>query len=57
MEKPNFRERRVIVAKAACIMRERADELARLITLETGKLFAAPNLMEGNVVMVKHSNC
>jgi succinate-semialdehyde dehydrogenase / glutarate-semialdehyde dehydrogenase len=33
-------EREVIVAKAAAFMRERADELARLVTLEMGKLFA-----------------
>jgi succinate-semialdehyde dehydrogenase/glutarate-semialdehyde dehydrogenase len=113
-----FPERAVIVARAAGIMRERADDFARLVTLEMGKLlaesvgevtlsadileyyaahaerflapepldpdsgeaviessplgvlfgvqpwnfpyyqlarFAAPNLMAGNVVMVKHS--
>ena len=33
-------ERGTIVAKAAVIMRERADEFARLVTLEMGKLFA-----------------
>jgi succinate-semialdehyde dehydrogenase / glutarate-semialdehyde dehydrogenase len=35
-----FAERAVIVAKAAAIMRERADEFARPVTLEMGKLFA-----------------
>lgn len=35
-----FSEREFIVVKAAAIMRERADELARLVTLEMGKLFA-----------------
>jgi succinate-semialdehyde dehydrogenase / glutarate-semialdehyde dehydrogenase len=115
----SFPERAVIVSKAANLMRERADELAGLVTLEMGKLiaeslgevmlsadildyyaehaevflapeqlspstgeavviscplgvifgvqpwnfpyyqlarFAAPNLMAGNVVMVKHSS-
>ncbi len=116
--KLTFGERADVVSKAASIMRERADEFARLMTLEMGKLFtesvgevmlsadildyyakhaegflapellqpssgeavvessplgvlfgvqpwnfpyyqlarfAAPNLMAGNVVMVKHS--
>lgn len=35
-----FSEREVIVVNAAAIMRERANELARLVTLEMGKLFA-----------------
>lgn len=115
-----FAQRAKIVARAAAILRERIDELARLATLEMGKLiaeargevllsadifdyyakiaecflapehlspssgeadvmstpigvlfgvqpwnfpyyqlarFAAPNLMAGNVVMVKHSGC
>ncbi len=115
-----FTQRATIVSKAATIMRSRADEFARLATLEMGKLieeargevllsadildyyaknaecflapeklstssgqaevistplgilfgvqpwnfpyyqlsrFAAPNLMAGNVVMVKHSAC
>ena len=115
-----FAERTVVVAKAADIMRVRAEELARLATLEMGLLieqarselvlsadiieyyaknaeqflapqdlkpssgeavvesnpigvlfgvqpwnfpyyqlvrFAAPNLMAGNVIMVKHSDC
>lgn len=115
----SFPERAIIVSKAASLMRERADELAGLVTLEMGKLiaeslgevmlsadildyyaehaeaflapdqlapstgeavviscplgvifgvqpwnfpyyqlarFAAPNLMAGNVVMVKHSS-
>jgi succinate-semialdehyde dehydrogenase/glutarate-semialdehyde dehydrogenase len=38
--KLTFTERAVIVAKAAAIMRERAEELARPVTLEMGKLFA-----------------
>ena len=35
-----YAERAVIVAKAAAIMRERAEEFARPVTLEMGKLFA-----------------
>jgi succinate-semialdehyde dehydrogenase / glutarate-semialdehyde dehydrogenase len=36
----SFKERRAIVARAAALMRERAEPLARLITLEMGKLIA-----------------
>lgn len=116
----SFVQRAAIVSKAAAIMRERSDDLARLMTLEMGKLiaeaqgevalsadiidyyanhaekflateqltpssgaaevistpfgvlfgvqpwnfpyyqltrFAAPNIMAGNVVMVKHASC
>ncbi len=35
-----FAERTVIVAKAAVLMREQSEELARLVTLEMGKLIA-----------------
>ncbi|MDR4503807.1 MAG: NAD-dependent succinate-semialdehyde dehydrogenase [Candidatus Scalindua sp.] len=35
-----FAERGAIAAKAASLMRERVDELARLVTLEMGKLIA-----------------
>ncbi|MDO9106726.1 MAG: NAD-dependent succinate-semialdehyde dehydrogenase [Methylovulum sp.] len=115
-----FAERAIIVAKAAALMREQSEQLARFITLEMGKLiaqsrgevalsanildyyaqhaehflatehlipstgeamvvseplgvlfgvqpwnfpyyqlarFAGPNLMAGNVVMVKHASC
>ena len=38
--KLTFAERAVIVARAAAIMRERAEEFARPVTLEMGKLFA-----------------
>jgi succinate-semialdehyde dehydrogenase/glutarate-semialdehyde dehydrogenase len=38
--KLTFAERAVIVAKAAAIIRERAKEFARPVTLEMGKLFA-----------------
>ncbi len=38
--KLSFAERAGIVSKAAGIMRERAEELARPMTLEMGKLFA-----------------
>ncbi len=38
--KLSFAERAVIVSKAAAIMRERAEEFARPMTLEMGKLFA-----------------
>jgi succinate-semialdehyde dehydrogenase / glutarate-semialdehyde dehydrogenase len=38
--KLHFKERATIVSRAAAIMRERTDELARLITLEMGKLIA-----------------
>ena len=116
----SFVQRAAIVSKAAAIMRERSDDLARLMTLEMGKLiaeakgevvlsadiidyyanhaekflateqltpssgaaevistpfgvlfgvqpwnfpyyqltrFAAPNIMAGNVIMVKHASC
>ena len=36
----SFRERAVIVTKAADIMRDRVDDFARPVTLEMGKLFA-----------------
>jgi succinate-semialdehyde dehydrogenase / glutarate-semialdehyde dehydrogenase len=36
----SFAERAAVVAKAAAIMRERADEFAKPMTLEMGKLFA-----------------
>ena len=36
----SYVERATIVARAAAIMRERADEFARFVTLEMGKLFA-----------------
>jgi succinate-semialdehyde dehydrogenase/glutarate-semialdehyde dehydrogenase len=36
----SFRDRAAIVAKAADIMRDRADDFARLVTLEMGKLYA-----------------
>jgi succinate-semialdehyde dehydrogenase/glutarate-semialdehyde dehydrogenase len=38
--KLTFPERAAIVSKAAAIMRERAEEFARPVTLEMGKLFA-----------------
>ncbi len=38
--KLTFAERAVIVARAAAIMREQAEEFARPVTLEMGKLFA-----------------
>jgi len=38
--KMTFAERAVIVARAAAIMREQAEEFARPVTLEMGKLFA-----------------
>jgi succinate-semialdehyde dehydrogenase/glutarate-semialdehyde dehydrogenase len=38
--KLTFPERAAIVSKAAAILRERADEFARPVTLEMGKLFA-----------------
>jgi len=38
--KLTFAQRAVIVSKAAAIMRERAEEFARPMTLEMGKLFA-----------------
>ncbi len=39
-KKLTFAERAAIVGKAAAIMRERAEEFARPVTLEMGKLFA-----------------
>jgi len=36
----SFAQRATIVAKAASLMEDRSDELARLVTLEMGKLFA-----------------
>lgn len=39
-KKLSFTERAVIVSKAATIMWERAEELARTVTQEMGKLFA-----------------
>lgn len=116
----SFAQRAAIVSKAASIMRDRSEELARLVTLEMGKLiaqaqgevslsadiidyyaehaerflateqltpgsgtaevvstpigvlfgvqpwnfpyyqlarFAAPNIMAGNVILVKHASC
>jgi succinate-semialdehyde dehydrogenase/glutarate-semialdehyde dehydrogenase len=38
--KLSYNERAAIVSKAAAIMRERAEEFARPVTLEMGKLFA-----------------
>lgn len=38
--KTSYGERAAIVSKAAAIMRERAEEFARPVTLEMGKLFA-----------------
>lgn len=36
----SFDERRAVVARAAALMRLRAEPLARLVTLELGKLIA-----------------
>ncbi len=39
-QQTGFNQRRAIVARAATLMRERAEPLARLVTLEMGKLIA-----------------
>jgi len=39
-QQTSFKERAAIVARAAALMRERAEPLAKLITLEMGKLIA-----------------
>src|SRR6185503_16416090 len=64
-------ERAAIVRRAAELHRERRKELAAIITREMGKLFgimpwnfpyyqvarfAAPNLVLGNVIVLKHSS-
>lgn len=36
----SYAERAIVVKRAAALMRQRADELAKLITLEMGKLIA-----------------